>query len=189
MTDASYGPNAVLTPANMVSFARILFTAPLLWLIVDRDGPSIAAVLLWTVLTWSDGVDGYLARRHGRTTSGAFLDPLADKILVLGAMFTLVAIGSFWWLPVSLIAVREVAISVYRSVVSRKGITVPAVWLAKVKVVTQGLAVGFALLPYTAENVPRLAGWTLWIAAGLTLYTGYDYLRGAGAQPVPADPQ
>lgn len=184
MKESTFGPSALLTPANGVSIARILFTFPLIWLIVDRDGPSLAALALWTVLTWSDGLDGILARRYGRTTSGAFLDPLADKILILGAMFTLVALDKLWWVPVGVITAREVAISVYRSVVSRQGVSVPAVWLAKVKVVIQGFAVGFALLPHTAENSPQLAGYTLWVAAALTVYTGYDYLRGVGAQPV-----
>ena len=60
-------------------------------------------------------------RRHGVTRSGAFLDPLADKILVLGAMFSLVREGVFWFLPVVIIAVREVLISLYRTVVGARG--------------------------------------------------------------------
>ena len=62
-----------------------------------------AAFALWFVLCASDGIDGYLARRHGATTLGAFLDPLADKMLVLGAMFILVANDTFWIVPVAII--------------------------------------------------------------------------------------
>ena len=67
------------------------------------------------MLCASDGIDGFLARRHGTTRSGAFLDPLADKVLVLGAMFTLVGRGVFPIVPVAIIAAREVAISLYRT--------------------------------------------------------------------------
>ena len=69
----------------------------------------------------SDGVDGWLARRQGTTRSGAFLDPLADKVVVLGALFALAAKGDLPWLPVGLIAAREVGMSVYRSWAGRRG--------------------------------------------------------------------
>ena len=78
--------------------------------------------MLWFALCATDGIDGWLARRHGTTRSGAFLDPLADKVLVLGAMFALGRSRRFWWLPVALIAVREIGISLYRSMAGRQGI-------------------------------------------------------------------
>jgi len=71
----------------------------------------------------SDGVDGYIARRRGPTALGAFLDPLADKVLVLGAMFTLVTKDVFWIVPVAIIAGREFVISVYRTFVASKGVS------------------------------------------------------------------
>ena len=115
-------------------------------LIVDHPS-SWPAVALWIILCVTDGIDGYLARRQGATRSGAFLDPLADKVLVLGAMIALVAAGEFWWLPVAIIVVREIAISVFRSFWGRRGLAVPATQWAKVKTVVQEVAVGFALLP------------------------------------------
>ena len=94
--------------ANAITAMRILL-APLVFLAIPEDGSgSWWAFLLWFVLCSSDGVDGYIARRRGPTTVGAFLDPLADKVLVLGAMFTLVAHDVFWWVPVAIIAAREV---------------------------------------------------------------------------------
>ena len=116
------------------------------------------------MLCVSDGVDGYLARRHGTTRSGAFLDPLADKVLVLGAMFTLVGNGVFWIVPVAIIAAREFIISMYRTVVGSKGVSVPASRMAKCKTLAQQLAVGFALLPLTAVDADvaverRSCGW------------------------------
>ena len=101
--------------------------------IPDHNRGSWVAFGLWFVLCGSDGIDGYLARRHGTTTSGAFLDPLADKVLVLGAMFTLVSRDVFWIVPVAIIAGREVGISVYRTFVGAKGVSVPASQMAKWK--------------------------------------------------------
>ena len=173
----SFGPSALATPANAVTMARLAST-PLLLAVVLAAGAdgSWLAVGVWFVLSCTDGVDGWLARRHGTTASGAFLDPLADKVVVLGAMAVLVANHVFWWLPVLLIAMREVAVSAYRSWVGRKGVSVPARGLGKAKTVVQDLAVGFALLPTTAEAQPGVANTCLWVAVALTLLSGAHYL-------------
>lgn len=168
-------PNAIATWANMVTVGRIL-VSPILFALIpsDSDG-SWVALVVWVVLCVSDGFDGYLARRHGATKSGAFLDPLADKVLVLGAMFTLVSRGLFPLLPVCIIAAREVAISIYRVLVGSKGVSVPASRLAKVKTVMQQFAVAFALIPVTVND----ASWTweslLWISVVLTVISGAQY--------------
>ena len=171
----SFGPSALATPANAVTFARLL-CAPPLWLVIVGSAPSYPALVLWIVLAATDGVDGYVARRHGTTRSGAFLDPLADKALVLGAMWALVAADGFWWLPVALITVRELGISVFRSYWGRRGLAVPASYWAKVKTVVQAVAVGLALLPPVAEDHAWLASTALWVAVALTLVTGAQYL-------------
>ncbi len=106
---------------------------------------------------------------------GAFLDPLADKVLVLGALYALVAADRFSWLPVALITAREVAISVYRTHLGRSGLAVPARQLAKVKTVVQEVAVFLALLPLTVDH-PLLADAALWVAVGFTLVSGAQYL-------------
>jgi len=172
----SVDPGAIATWANAVTVARLL-VSPLLFTMIPNDrGGAWAALALWVVLCGSDGVDGYLARRHGTTRSGAFLDPLADKVLVLGAMFTLVSRSVFGIVPVLIIAVREVGISVYRVVAGAKGVSVPATKIAKLKTLTQQLAVGFALAPITALD----ATWTwtvlLWAAVALTVISGGHYL-------------
>ena len=173
-------PNALVTWANAVTVGRIL-ASPLLFAIIPVDpGGSWVALGVWFVLCASDGVDGYLARRHGITRSGAFLDPLADKGLVLGAMFTLVSRGVMWLLPVVIIAVREIIVSIYRVVVGSKGVSVPASRTAKVKTLSQQLAVGFALMPATFDQ--RWV-WSslLWLAVGLTVLSGVQYAWGAVA--------
>jgi CDP-diacylglycerol--glycerol-3-phosphate 3-phosphatidyltransferase len=175
VSDASFGPSAIATPANAITVFRLLVTVPLLMMVVDQHD-SWSAVVLWVVLCITDGIDGHLARRQGTTRSGAFLDPLADKVLVLGTMIALVAAGSFWWLPVFVIGTREVAISLFRSYWVRRGLAVPASKLAKVKTVTQEVAVGFALLPLTAD-ITWVANTVLWAALVLTLVSGAQYVH------------
>lgn len=167
--------SAIATWANMVTVSRIL-VSPILFALIPADSNgSWAALALWVALCSTDGVDGYLARRHGTTTSGAFLDPLADKILVLGAMFTIVSRGQFDLLPVGIIAAREIAVSLYRVLAGARGVSMPASRLAKLKTLFQQLAVGFVLAPVTTED----ATWTwtgfLWVAVALSLVSAAQY--------------
>ncbi len=174
----SFGPSALLTPANAVTLTRLALS-PILLVIIASGGASWPALAGWIVLTASDGIDGYIARRQGVTSSGAFLDPLADKVLVLGALAALVVRGDLWWLPAALIGVREVAVSVFRSRLARRGISVPARWWAKVKTVVSEVAIGFALLPLTTDSQWLYKG-LIWVAVVLTLVTGAQYLFEGG---------
>jgi CDP-diacylglycerol--glycerol-3-phosphate 3-phosphatidyltransferase len=169
-------PNALATWANAITAGRLVLSPVMFLVIPDHPRGSWLAFGLWFVLSLSDGIDGWIARRHGTTASGAFLDPLADKVLVLGAMFTLVGRDVFWLLPVALIAGRELVISVYRILVGSKGVSVPASKLAKYKTLLQQLAVGFALWPWFAVDHRWLWNVLLWIAVVLALVSGAQYL-------------
>jgi CDP-diacylglycerol---glycerol-3-phosphate 3-phosphatidyltransferase len=179
---AQFGPSALATPANLITIGRLVLTVPLLVMIVD-SGATWPALVLWIGLCVTDGIDGVIARRQGATRSGAFLDPLADKVLVLGAMFALVANDTFWWLPVVIIAVRELGIQAFRSYWGKRGLAVPATHLAKAKTVTQEVAVGFGLLPLTAVDQAWVATTVLWAAVALTVVTGVQYVQ-AGSRTV-----
>lgn len=181
----SFGPSALVTPANAFTIGRVVLT-PVLLVLILGVGASWPALALWIGLAATDGVDGYLARRHGTTRSGAFLDPLADKFLVLGAMACLVAEDAFGLLPVLLIAVREIGISAWRSVLGRQGVSVPARATAKVKTVVQDVAVGMALLPPLADWRPGVAEAVLWVAVALTLVSGAQYVRDGRKGPAVA---
>jgi len=193
-----FGPSALATPANAVTLARIV-VMPVLIALITGKGTGWAALTLWIVLAGTDFADGWLARRHGTTRSGAFLDPLADKVIVLGAMAALVAGGRLWWFPVAIIAVREVALSVYRSYVGRRGISVPARFQAKVKTWLQDIAVGMAIAPVAGEVYRVLRVGLLWAAVVLTVVTGAQYLwdgrrvisaiGGGGPTPGPETPE
>ncbi|HLI00016.1 MAG TPA: CDP-alcohol phosphatidyltransferase family protein [Acidimicrobiales bacterium] len=167
--------SALATPANGITLVRIAATPVMIILILDV-GVSWLTVLVWVGLASTDFVDGWVARRQGATTSGAFLDPLADKFLVLGALGALAASGATGWAPVVLIAAREVLISVYRSVVARKGVSVPARPLAKAKTATQDLAITLLLVPVIGNHARWAGRGLLWVAVALALISAAQYL-------------
>ena len=170
-----FEPSARLTPANAITGVRIL-ASPVMIILVLRVGVSWVTVVAWVAVASTDFLDGWVARRQGVTTSGAFLDPLADKFLVLGAMAALAAKGLFPWLPIGLIAGREVVVSLFRSWVARRGVSVPARPLAKAKTALQDLAVGLVLLPLTGHGHLWAGRTALWGAVGLALISGAQYL-------------
>lgn len=180
VTSGRYGPGAILTPANAVTLLRILF-APVAFVMMatDPDQSSWLLVGVWFVLSTSDLLDGRLARRHGSTRSGAFLDPLADKVLAIGGVAMMSVEGRFPWVALVLIVVREVTISALRSAYLRRGLAVPASRLAKLKTFLQLGAVGWVTLPLTTD-LAFLAEGTLWFGVIVGWVSAAQYLRAPG---------
>ena len=174
MSDPSYGPSAIATPANYVTMLRIL-VSPLLFAMISHKPSGWLEWALWTALALTDRVDGWTARRHGTTRSGAFLDPLADKVLVLGALFSLVAVDRFPVWPVVVIAVREVFISLYRMWWGRRGLAMPARKSAKLKTLVQSLAVAAVLFPLTTDYI-WLGDGLLYAATFLAVFSAIQYV-------------
>ena len=179
-----FDETAIRTPANAVTMLRLLFSVPVLVWILQEHHATWGTFTGWMVLWVTDGLDGWLARRDGTTRSGAFLDPLADKILVLGGLVAVAARGDFWWVPVSVIAGRELFISVFRSLAGRRGVSLPARQLGKWKVNVQFLAVAIVLCPLTRHD--RWVSTTaLWIAVALSVVSAVDLLVAARRVPQP----
>ncbi len=169
-----YGPSALATPANALTVIRLL-VSPLLFAMISDTPSGWLVWFVFTVLSLTDGVDGWIARRYGTTRSGAFLDPLADKVLVLGSMFALVAVDRFPVWPVAVIAFREVAISLYRVYWGRRGLAIPARRSAKAKTLVQSLAVGAVLMP-PLTDLTWLADGLLYFAVVLSVVSGAQYV-------------
>jgi CDP-diacylglycerol--glycerol-3-phosphate 3-phosphatidyltransferase len=145
-------------------------------IVVDRISWWTAGVGMLAAA--SDYFDGIVARRHGTTRSGAFLDPLADKVIVLGALYALIisrphGLTSFI-VPAILITLREIWMSVFRSRAAKRGVSIPASRFAKWKTFTQDWAIAFCVLPITAHHT-WLGVTAIWIAVVMTLYTGWKY--------------
>ena len=173
-SDQTFGPSALATPANALTMARLLATPVFVGLIVTQGATWLTAVV-GVAVAGSDGIDGWLARRQGTTRSGAFLDPLADKVVVLGALGALAVQHHLPWAPVGLIALREIGLVAYRSWAGRRGVSIPARTSAKVKTLVQDLAIATCLLPPLAgEHGLQIVA--IWVAAALTVFTGLQYL-------------
>jgi CDP-diacylglycerol--glycerol-3-phosphate 3-phosphatidyltransferase len=166
--------------ANSLTLIRFV-GAPILTALVLERNPWWLTFWLGWFLGFTDFLDGHLARRASPTRVGAFLDPLADKVVVLMVGFALVWLDRFSWLPITLIAAREVAIMVYRSYWGRRGLAIPARRSAKYKTLVQGVALAAALCP-PLEPHPWVADSLLWLAVAFTLVSGLQYaIDGRGA--------
>jgi cardiolipin synthase len=147
---------------------------------------------LFTYASVTDFLDGYLARTRGQMSPlGRFLDPIADKLLVATVILLLVAldrIDGWHVLPAIVILLREILVSGLREFLAEVRVSVPVSQLAKWKTGIQMLALGFLLAGDSGNGVMPAAlpattvgEYALWVAAILTLYTGYDYLRAGRA--------
>jgi len=142
---------------NSITLSRIAMIPLLLWILSTHfplkghGEQEILASVLFVLASITDGLDGYLARKRGQiTTMGMLLDPIADKIMVTGALIALVAYNPYVvkvWIVVVIIA-REFLISGLRSIASSEGFTIQASDLGKLKTVTQIVAVVSAILAH-----------------------------------------
>ena len=139
---------------------------------------------LFTIAALTDFLDGYLARAWSQQSAfGRFLDPVADKLLVAATILLLAGFGQIsgsTLLPAVVILCREIVVSGLREFLAGVATGIPVTKLSKWKTALQMVAIGFLIVgQHGPEFIPtRVIGeWCLWIAAIITLCTGYDYLR------------
>jgi CDP-diacylglycerol--glycerol-3-phosphate 3-phosphatidyltransferase len=128
----------------------------------------------------TDQVDGWLARRQGRSSAlGSLLDPVADKLLVVAALIMLVAEGAAPAWMVALLVAREFLVSAFRLAALQRGVVVQARELGKLKTWAQAVAAaigGFAAAGAWSDGI---AWWALLVALVMTWLSGLDYARAA----------
>ena len=181
----------MLTLPNLLTLSRILAVPILVFLLWKPSWWDYAITfVLYCLVGITDYFDGYVARAQGTVSRlGIFLDPIADKIMVAAVIVMLVArppidappiIGDWHLIPALIILLREIIVSGLREFLASLQISVPVSQLAKWKTTLQLVALGALIL---AGAVPQW-DWvhvvgliSLWAAAGLTMVTGWDYLR------------
>ena len=168
---------------NVLTLSRIA-AIPLVvacfWL--DRGWAQWLSMILFVAAAVTDWFDGYFARRyHQISRLGRFLDPIADKLLVAAALLMLVdsgQLGGINVLAALIILAREILVSGLREFLAELRVGLPVSALAKWKTAVQMVAIAFLLVGDAASpTIGDLGLWLIWIAAALTLITGYDYLR------------
>ena len=163
---------------------------------IEGDWARYVACAIFAIAATTDYVDGYLARNwQQQSLFGRWLDPVADKLLVASAVVMLVGFDGAPLLPSLIILLREITVSGLREYMAEVSVGLPVSRLAKWKTAVQMAAIGFLLLGNAGPGwlpVEAIGWWGLWLAAVLTLVTGWDYLQ-AGLRhmlepPRPADP-
>lgn len=170
---------------NIISVLRILLVPVLVVLILSRARPAAyLAAALFVLAAVTDGLDGYLARRHAAITRlGQWLDPLADKALVTAPVIAMVIVGTFPVWAAAVIVAREFAVSLLRAWLGTRGRAMPASSWGKVKTTAQMLVVPLYLVPGPAGPVLEARFWLLVVAVALTLWSGIDYFWRAFRAP------
>jgi CDP-diacylglycerol--glycerol-3-phosphate 3-phosphatidyltransferase len=168
---------------DRLAYLRIALVPAILTLVLAADridhAFGIAAVVMW-VASFTDFLDGYLARRWEITTVlGGFLDSIADKLLVTGALYGLVSVGRAWAWAAFIIVAREIAVSGLRGVAAMDVVVVPPSMWGKIKANVQFLTIFMALLR-TPDTYGGLFPdqWMMLVAVAVTLLSGLQYFLG-----------
>jgi CDP-diacylglycerol--glycerol-3-phosphate 3-phosphatidyltransferase len=170
-----------MSPADQLTVARAL-SVPVVVLLYAWDFPGHAywATAVFCVAMATDFFDGKLARMHARSSAlGSLLDPIADKVLVLGALVMLVGLDVVPAWMVAAIVVREVLITGLRQAAVERGVVIAARDLGKLKTWAQAVAAGLGGFAAAGAWGDRVAWWGLLVAVVLTWVSGLDYARSA----------
>jgi CDP-diacylglycerol--glycerol-3-phosphate 3-phosphatidyltransferase len=162
---------------NALTMLRIL-AVPVVVVALLGETPNgdVIAAIVFALASLTDGLDGYFARSRGSiTTFGKLMDPLADKLLIIGSLVSLVSLGRLEaWVAMVIIA-REVAVTILRTIAAERGLVIAASWLGKAKTVLQTAAV-FALI--AADPAPVWVDVLVYVALAATVISGADYFFG-----------
>jgi len=169
---------------NRVTLLRILMV-PVFLVVLAFHLPwgEFIATAVFVLAACTDGLDGYIARKHKQVTSlGKLLDPLADKLLVSAALIALVELGRLsGWVAVVIVG-REFAVTGLRSIAAAEGVVLAASRLGKIKTVTQIVAIVALFLrdyPFSLINIP-FGNIAMAVAVIFTIWSGANYFQQAG---------
>jgi CDP-diacylglycerol---glycerol-3-phosphate 3-phosphatidyltransferase len=161
---------------NIISIFRILLAPVLVMLVLSgTETAAVVAAAVFVFGAFTDGLDGYLARRYATATRvGQWLDPLADKILVTTPIVALMVEDRFPMWAAAIIVLREFAVSLLRAWLGSRGIGMPASPWGKAKTAVQMLTVPLFLLPLV-DGADDAKAVVLVLAVTLTVWSGLDY--------------
>ncbi|WP_456095701.1 CDP-diacylglycerol--glycerol-3-phosphate 3-phosphatidyltransferase [Peptostreptococcus sp.] len=165
-------------PNKLTVFRICMVPLFMLFIYLPIPGKYLISLIIFALAAITDALDGKIARKYNLVTDfGKFMDPLADKLLVIAALTCMIKPGLVpAWIVVVIVA-RELAVSIMRAIAAADGKVIAAGNSGKLKTVTQMLAIVFLLLgAYTdASIILKIGTILIYIAAILTLYSGYEY--------------
>ncbi len=170
----------IINLPNTITMVRISFI-PVLFLLLVSPGQTMSLIiaLLFIAVSFTDMLDGYVARRyHIVTTMGKFLDPIADKLVINTAMILMIPIGRIPAWVVAIIIIRDFAVDGIRNIASSGGYIIQASWLGKQKTLCQVFAVSALMIhyPFLGADAHVVGTTILFLALILSIYSGLDYL-------------
>ena len=158
------------TTANKITVLRIILIP--VWLILAYRGHMVPALIVYVIACLSDLLDGYIARHYNQITNfGTFMDPLADKMLVLAAMCYFVDNGQMPGWAVSIVLFREFSVSGLRLIAVEQQRVIAAAWSGKIKTAVTMVALGLM----TVFPSPRLDLICTGLILVSTVYSGVEY--------------
>jgi CDP-diacylglycerol---glycerol-3-phosphate 3-phosphatidyltransferase len=162
---------------NVLTLLRILLVPVLVVALLDQtsDGDVLGA-MVFAVASLTDAIDGYLARsRNAITTFGKLMDPVADKLLIIAALFTLVSLDRVSAWVAMVIVAREFAVTVTRMAVAPSGVVIAANWWGKAKTIVQVVTI-FLLI--AIDGSPAWLDLLTYAMVAITVVSGIDYFFG-----------
>lgn len=162
-----------MNPANMLTTLRvIMIPAFLIVLYTDYEYAKYIALAIFAVASVTDFLDGYIARKFSLVTDfGKFMDPLADKVLVMSALVMFVSWAQFPAWVLAVVLAREFAVSGLRMIAASEGKVIAAAWSGKVKTASTMVCIILMLLP-----IPELVNTVCWVVIlTTTVYSGIEY--------------
>ena len=161
----------VMNLANKLTMMRIILVPIfLIFIALNWEYGVYVATAVFIIAAITDKLDGYIARsRNEITTFGKFMDPLADKLLTVSALVSLVELKRLPTWVVMIIIAREFAVTGLRSLAATEGIVIAASWWGKLKTATQIVAIVAVLINLPYYNI------LMWIAEIVTVISGVDY--------------
>jgi CDP-diacylglycerol--glycerol-3-phosphate 3-phosphatidyltransferase len=161
---------------NVLTVLRILLVPVLVVALLGETGNDLLAAIVFAAASATDAIDGYLARsRNSITTFGKLMDPVADKLLVIAALFALVSLDRLQAWIAMVIVTRELAVTVTRMAATAQGVIIAAAGWGKVKTMFQVAAIFFLI---AFDPTPLWVDLLVYVAVAVTVISGIDYFFG-----------
>ncbi len=186
-----------MTISNKITISRIILVPVMILMIYipplrkidtifNLDLGELLFAILFVIASFTDFLDGYLARKRNEiTTFGKFLDPIADKVLVLSGMLYIITYKTnydWWWILVVIVLFREFTVSALRMIAAKEDLVIAAGFSGKLKTVVLMVAMtmilfnNFGLDHFMDGNAHYISDVLFYIGVALTAYSGFDYV-------------